>query len=46
MQVSKVFRMVIADGKPFDPLAAETQASEILSMEEKWWLSFDRENGK
>jgi hypothetical protein len=31
MQVSKVFRMVIADGQPFDPLAAEAiQAREIL----------------
>jgi len=30
MQVSKAFRVVIADGKPFDPLAEETQAREIL----------------
>jgi alpha-D-xyloside xylohydrolase len=29
MQASRVFRVVIADGKPFDPLAEETQAREI-----------------
>jgi len=30
MPVSKVFRVVIAHGKPFDPLAEETQAREIF----------------
>ena len=30
MQVSKAFRVVIANGKPFDPLAEETQAREIF----------------
>jgi alpha-D-xyloside xylohydrolase len=29
MQASKVFRVVIADGKPFDPLAEETRGREI-----------------
>jgi alpha-D-xyloside xylohydrolase len=30
MQVSRAFRVIVADGKPFDPLAEETQAREIL----------------
>ena len=30
MQVSKSFRVVFADGKPFDPLAEETQAREVF----------------
>jgi hypothetical protein len=29
MQASKVFRVVIAEGKSFDPLAEETEAREI-----------------
>jgi hypothetical protein len=30
MQASKAFRVVIANGKSFDPLAEEMQAREIL----------------
>ena len=30
MSVSRAFRVVIADGKPFDPLAEETQVHEIF----------------
>ena len=30
MQVSKTFRVVIADGKPFDPRTEETQVREVV----------------
>jgi len=46
MQVSKVFRVVIADGKPFNPLAAEaTPAREILYDGKRMRVSFDKEEG-
>jgi alpha-D-xyloside xylohydrolase len=40
MQASKAFRVVIANGKPFDPLAAETQAREILYDGRKMVVEF------
>jgi len=35
MQASKALRLIIADGKPFDPLVEETQAYEIFYDEKK-----------
>jgi alpha-D-xyloside xylohydrolase len=40
MQASKVFRVVIANGKPFDPLAEETQAREILYSGRRMAIEF------
>ena len=45
MQVLKLFRVIIADEKPFNPVANETPAHEILYDGKRMGVIFDKVNG-